>query len=66
MGNSILSQDPDSFAEFTRTTNPAFAHLFKSSLDGKPAPALKSQAYDEIELVICAQLGIEPGTLVGR
>ncbi len=61
---ALCRQDPDSFVEFTTSAPPAYAHLFKPAIGGLPATDLKSRAFDEAELAICAQLDIEPGTLL--
>ena len=61
---SLCRRDPESFAEFIKNAAPAYAHLFKSRLNGKAIPEHKSRTYDEAELAICTQLDIEPGTLL--
>ncbi len=63
---ALCRQNPDSFAEFTDSAAPAYAHLFKPAIGGGTAPEPRSRAYDEAELAICAQLDIEPGTLIDR
>ncbi|MBF9050534.1 hypothetical protein GTA62_15265 [Roseobacter sp. HKCCD9010] len=63
---ALCRQDPDSFVQFTKSAAPAYAHLFKPAVSGSPLSEPKSRAYDEAELAICAQLDIEPGTMVER
>lgn len=63
---ALCRQDPDSFVKFTESAAPAYAHLFNRVELGSPVNDPKSRAYDEAELAICAQLDIEPGTLIER
>ena len=63
---ALCRQDPDSFTQFAKSAAPAYAHLIKPTVSGSPASDPKSRAYDQAELAICAQLDIEPGTLVER
>ena len=61
---ALCRQAPESFAEFTSSSVPAYSHLFKSPMAGRSLPEGKSRSYDEAELAICAQLDLEPGTLL--
>lgn len=60
----LCRSDPQSFADFMRSTAPAYASLFTSPFDGKTIATDRPRSFDEAELAICSQLGIEPGTLV--
>lgn len=61
---ALCRRDPQSFTEFMQATPPAYAYLKTSPFDGKGSFKERSRAFDETELAICTQLGIEPGTLV--
>ena len=65
---ALCKSDESAFDTFCQKSGPAFAHLSRPSLTGRPASATGAEGRDaaygsDAEAAICAQLGLKPGRL---
>ncbi len=60
---ALCSRDEASFDTFLANTVPAWGHLATTMLPDTPSPGKRAASASPTAAAICAQLGLEPGTL---